>query len=76
MEFYILFILLQVHAQLQHFGVGAVSETFSYLKMIIKNKSKVVSSEMSVPFILSQNLPITVPISFIINDFRGQSLIA
>lgn len=52
------FRLLPVHLLLQHFVVGAGEEMFRYLKIILRQRIKVISSQMLAQLIL------TIPVSY------------
>ena len=68
-KFIILIKLLPVHSKMQHFGVGGGSETFGYLKLYKRQTINVSFSLSPASLILAKN-PLTVHVSYIINDFR------
>ena len=58
------------------FRAGLGSETFRYLKRIKRQTIKVISSQMRTQLILVTKLPLSVPVSYIINDFRHHCWLA
>ena len=67
-------LLLRVHS-LQHFGVGAASGTVHNLKVIKRQTVQVISSKTPALFIRVTKFTLTIPVTYIINKFRGKTML-